>query len=215
MTITCTVGRLNDIYDLDDLLNQFSISLRNHSRRVAVCSAIIAEYADAYINFYNIPEGISLPVIAHMGGTCHDIGKLMIPAINANDDDYRRHPELGAEMLEAHQIDFLGDDPSAQMILDIVRYHHEQTDGEGFPGGLRAKDIPLIAGICSVADKLDHNMYLKNMRSGDDAKVFKMIGALAGRHFCECTWVCVKCAWPRLVEKYATWNHFTGNYGWE
>lgn len=37
-------------------------------------------------------------------------------------------------------------------IAAIVRHHHERVDGLGYPDGLSAEEIPLIARIIAVAD---------------------------------------------------------------
>jgi HD-GYP domain-containing protein (c-di-GMP phosphodiesterase class II) len=37
-------------------------------------------------------------------------------------------------------------------IAKIVRHHHERWDGQGYPDGIAALDIPLISRIISVAD---------------------------------------------------------------
>jgi HD-GYP domain-containing protein (c-di-GMP phosphodiesterase class II) len=37
-------------------------------------------------------------------------------------------------------------------IAEIVRHHHERVDGQGYPDGLVADEIPLIARIIAVAD---------------------------------------------------------------
>lgn len=39
--------------------------------------------------------------------------------------------------------------------LRVVRSHHERWDGDGYPDGLAADDIPLSARIFAVADALD------------------------------------------------------------
>ena len=207
-----SIERQGKINNLDDLLNQFSISLRCHSHRVAVCSAIIAENANAFKNFFDIPAGMSLPVVAHLGGTCHDIGKLMLPALEARGDEYMKHPAMGADLLKKHKGVLFSNKPFAHMVIDIVRYHHEKADGTGFPEGLRSGDIPLIAGICSVANKLDHHMYSRHKHSGDAAKILKILEAQVDKQFIECIWVCVERAWSRLAERYAVWNHLTYNH---
>jgi len=212
MKTIATEEREDKTYDLDYLLDQFSVSLRNHSRRVAVCSAIIAEHANASKNYYDVPIGMSLPVIVYTGGTCHDIGKLMLPTLEAKDGDYKKHPIWGAELLKKHNVTLFGNKHSVQMVLDIVSYHHERADGAGFPKGLKAGDIPLIAGICSIANKLDHDMYWGNKRGNDEVGVYKTLEAQAGKHFCECIWDCVERAWSRLVERYAYWNNFACNH---
>jgi len=203
------------IYDLDDLLSRFSVSLRNHSSRVAVCSAIIAEHAGAHRNFFEVPGGASLSEAAHLGGTCHDIGKLMLPAIETKSKAYKMHPSLGADFLEKHKIEMFGEEPSAQVVTDIVRYHHERIDGAGFPAGLKGYDIPLIAGICSAADELDYGMYLDRTQYKNETEVYMSLKAQAGKQFHECVWELVESAWHCLSEKYVSWNRAAGNDGRE
>ena len=40
-------------------------------------------------------------------------------------------------------------------LIPGVHLHHERWDGRGYPLGLKAQDIPLIARIISVADTYD------------------------------------------------------------
>jgi putative nucleotidyltransferase with HDIG domain len=88
----------------------------------------------------------------HAAGVLHDIGKLGIPdAIlqkpGALDDDewaeMRRHPEIGARILEHANL---------RDIADWVRAHHERVDGRGYPAGLAGGDIPAEARVLAVAD---------------------------------------------------------------
>ena len=37
----------------------------------------------------------------------------------------------------------------------VALHHHERWDGNGFPYGLRGKDIPLAARIARIADAFD------------------------------------------------------------
>lgn len=86
----------------------------------------------------------------------HDIGKVGIPEAilckegPLSDDEWtvmRTHPVVGAQIVEP--ITFLGD------AVQLVRHHHERFDGDGYPDGLRAEQIPLPARIFSVADAFD------------------------------------------------------------
>ena len=40
-------------------------------------------------------------------------------------------------------------------IMVGARWHHERYDGKGYPDGLAANDIPLVARIIGVADAYD------------------------------------------------------------
>jgi len=56
----------------------------------------------------------------------------------------KRHPEDGGEMLDRMKF---GDH-----VVNIVRTHHERFNGEGYPYGLRGKEIPLGSRIISVVE---------------------------------------------------------------
>jgi putative nucleotidyltransferase with HDIG domain len=86
----------------------------------------------------------------------HDMGKLAIPEHILNKpgkltpDEYERmklHAPLGADMLSA--VDF------PYPVVPIVRHHHENWDGTGYPDRLDTERIPIGARILSVVDCYD------------------------------------------------------------
>ena len=196
--------------DLDDVLNQFSAPMRDHSRRVAVCSAIMAEYAKLFPQLFDIPVKINLEVIAYLGGVCHDIGKLSNLSPAAKEKDDPMHPVIGAALLEKHKETLFDNETQAQMVLETVRHHHEQPDGGGFPDGLRAGDIPMTAGICAIADRLDHCFFPEHKPYSGTTDIFNDIELQARKRFSESAVICFKHAWPRLTEWYAGWNLTAG-----
>jgi HD-GYP domain-containing protein (c-di-GMP phosphodiesterase class II) len=92
----------------------------------------------------------------HRGVLLHDIGKLAIPdkillkpgpLTDAEWTVIRTHPVIARDLLVS--IDYLR--PAA-----VIPYaHHEKWDGSGYPRGLKAEQIPLVARIFSVADVWD------------------------------------------------------------
>jgi len=186
--------------DLEDLLDRLSPSLRSHSRRVAASVSAMAEQAKGFIYLHGIPAGTNLIETAYLGGMCHDIGKLL----PATGDDYFKHPADGAVLLETYRL-LLGEDGKAQLVLGIVRHHHERPGGKGFPDGLHTKDIPLLAGLCAVADGLDHYLYNKEPKHSA-AKALDGVRSQAGGLFCEYAVTCLERAWPRIKEQYEKWN---------
>ncbi len=56
----------------------------------------------------------------------------------------KQHPEDGAEMLARMKF--------SDHVVGIVRTHHERFNGEGYPYGLRGKEIPLGSRIISVVE---------------------------------------------------------------
>jgi two-component system, cell cycle response regulator len=83
----------------------------------------------------------------------HDVGKVAIPdAIlskadsldEAEWDFMERHTEIGERILSAA--------PALLPVARIVRSSHERWDGQGYPDGLRAEEIPLGSRIVAVCD---------------------------------------------------------------
>jgi len=86
----------------------------------------------------------------------HDVGKLAIPEHILNKpgrltpaefDIMKRHAPIGADILSV--IGF----PYA--VAPIVRHHHENWDGTGYPDGLAGGSIPVGARILAVVDCFD------------------------------------------------------------
>ena len=91
-----------------------------------------------------------------IGGLFHDIGKIGIPdsillkESKLTDEEYlkiKEHPVIGYNILENADM--------FKNILDIVKYHHERFDGNGYPEKLTGTNIPYLARIASVVDSFD------------------------------------------------------------
>jgi putative nucleotidyltransferase with HDIG domain len=86
----------------------------------------------------------------------HDIGKLAVPdyilnkpaALNpAEYDAMKLHATKGATILSTVEFPF--------PVVPIVRHHHEQWDGGGYPDGLAGRQIPIGARVLAVVDCYD------------------------------------------------------------
>ena len=154
--------KLNDKYNVikdnfyqtiqmfSNLIELFNADLGGHCKRVAKLSLRLAE---------RIPE-ISLddlPVL-ETTGLLHDVGMVGLPVelmskgrteLNAEEKQfYLSHPVHGETILQ--EIEFL------QPVAKLVRAHHEQFNGRGFPDGLKDDEIPLLAKIVSCASVYDN-----------------------------------------------------------
>lgn len=118
-----------------------------HSVNVAILAALI---------------GIQMDVKGHklrnltVGAILHDLGKSSIPLNILNkpsgltEEEFKiikGHPVLGEEILKFYNV--------PDEVLSIVRHHHERWNGEGYPDGLRQREIALNAQIVAVADVFD------------------------------------------------------------
>jgi len=186
--------------DLDDLLLCLPLPLRNHSRRVAVCSSIIAEYIGDFTN----PWCDNPVLLAHLGGTCHDIGKLMLPALTNPQRTYRQHPVLGAELLVKHKNALFDDPDLASAIIDIVLHHHERPDKNGFPEGVG--NVSLLAGICAIANELDYIFDLSGDPEKNSQPALYYIKAQTDICFSKTVVLCLEKAWDPIITKYTKWS---------
>ncbi len=129
-------------------LFQKSIPTYEHSIRVGM----MAEKIAVFLNF-TMKETSQLVT----GCLLHDFGKILVPDYILNKkerltaqewDMVKCHPKVGAEILEIpSNID--------KETVEIIHYHHERWDGQGYPEGLRGEQIPKFARICAVLDAFD------------------------------------------------------------
>ncbi|HEX2770274.1 MAG TPA: HD domain-containing phosphohydrolase [Geobacteraceae bacterium] len=120
----------------------------NHSRNVSLTSVMVAEKMDLSAEEIEVIKVASL---------LHDIGKIGISdtllrgdtaGMSPNElDEYRQHAVRGQAA-----IDSIEDLRSAGI---VIRHHHENFDGSGFPDRLAKGDIPVGARIIALADYFD------------------------------------------------------------
>jgi putative nucleotidyltransferase with HDIG domain len=144
---------LEEIYDstLENLMT--ALDLRDvetfgHSRTVAKYSQVLAK-------ILGIKEPKALNNIKK-GALLHDIGKIAIPdsilkkpsSLSPSEwEKIKLHPSLGYGLIKEIKL--------VKEIGNIILYHHERFDGNGYQNHLREKEIPQEARIFAVADALD------------------------------------------------------------
>jgi diguanylate cyclase (GGDEF)-like protein/putative nucleotidyltransferase with HDIG domain len=115
------------------------------------------------------------------GALLHDIGKLAVPdhILNkpgrltvAEFEKMKVHTTIGADILS--RVDF------PYPVVPIVRHHHEQWNGLGYPDGLKGEEIPMTARILAVVDCFDSVREDRPFRPGmtrDEACALLLRGA--------------------------------------
>jgi len=120
---------------------------QQHSQRVTQLSVKIAEAMGCAQDEIDTIK---------FAGILHDIGKISISdaillkkgkLTKEETEVIQTHPLIGEKILQP-----LGLLPAERA---IVRHHHERWDGNGYPDGLKGKEIPFLARIIAVADSFD------------------------------------------------------------
>ncbi len=119
------------------------------------------------------------------GALLHDVGNLAVPPhilnkpgrlSSAEFERMKIHTTVGALLLA--RVDF------PYPVIPIVRHHHEQWNGLGYPDGLKGEQIPITARIIAVVDCFDSVREDRPFRRGmtrDEAIALLLRGS--GTHF--------------------------------
>ena len=168
--------RLAAALALAETLDVREVGSPTHSRTVGHYAELIAREL-----------GLPAPVVerVRIGGLLHDVGNVGVPhsllnksgpLSSAEWDELRKHPEVGARIVETSSIDEIG-----RWILA----HHERPDGRGYPYGLEGEEIPLEARIIAVADAYEAMTRDRAYRRAlEPAKAREELTRAAGSQFC-------------------------------
>jgi len=118
-----------------------------HCERLAELSARLGEFIGL--------EATQIKALRR-AGVVHDIGKVAVPdhillkrgKLTAKERKcVQRHPLVGEGICAPLK--------SFQLVLPIIRHHHEKLDGTGYPDGLKGNAIPIAARVLQVVDVYD------------------------------------------------------------
>lgn len=120
---------------------------RSHVHRVRF-------YATALARKIGLPDDVIEGI--RTASLLHDIGHLGVPdhilskpgpLTGKEFRKVRLHPEIGAGIVSAVKFPY--------PVAPLIRSHHEQWDGRGYPDGLKGDEIPIGARVVAVADRFD------------------------------------------------------------
>jgi putative nucleotidyltransferase with HDIG domain len=124
------------------------INIHGHSLRVG-------RYASAIGEAMNMDPG-EIEAL-RSAGYLHDIGKVAVDKrlfgkpTSLDAEEFR---EMAEHTIVGHQI-VSGVQFPWPRIPEIVRWHHERSDGSGYPDGLLLEDVPMQVRIVGLADTFD------------------------------------------------------------
>lgn len=114
----------------------------------------VAQYAVCLAKAIRLPHTVIQNI--YLAALLHDIGKIGIPltitrkkgALTKREYNImKKHPEYSAQVLSSFS--------HFKQLIPIVRHHHEQFGGGGYPDNLVGEKIPLEARIIAIADVYD------------------------------------------------------------
>ncbi len=135
------------IENLGKLLMEKGYETKEHIERL---EALAGDFAQV-LNFSKEKQNDLLQAI-----NLHDIGKNGIPADivlkepRLNEAEWaimKKHVEIGYRIAHASG--------EFAHLADVILYHHEWWNGQGYPQGLKEEEIPLLARIISILDAFD------------------------------------------------------------
>lgn len=147
-------GLIEIVISDNDVLGSMRIIALNeayhftHAVNVSMLSAMICKWT-----------GLENDMIylAALSGLLHDIGKTKVPQEllykqgEINEQEYellKMHAKLGYESLKNNS-------SLPREVLASMLFHHERSDGTGYPSGLKEEQTPYLARVVAVADVFD------------------------------------------------------------
>lgn len=145
----------NDV-NMENIARTLTVALGERDAHTRMHSERVVRLADELGRHIDLTEH-ELSLLA-LGARFHDIGKIGIPdnvlskpaAFEQLEwECMKQHPMIGERIILA-----IGANRSTE-VARIVRHHHENFDGSGYPDGLKGTDIPLFSRIVSLTDNYD------------------------------------------------------------
>ncbi|MEW6982187.1 HD-GYP domain-containing protein [Colwelliaceae bacterium 6471] len=172
-----TTGKLSHLRDPETGSHLDRMS--RYSRMIAIALAEKYQLSDDFIEHL------------FMFSPLHDIGKIAIPDSillkpDRLDDSEKMimqtHAAAGREIIddllenfELENIEYTG------MLRNIIEFHHETINGQGYPSGLKAEQIPIESRIVAVADVFDALTSVRPYKEAwSNEKAFELLHKLAG-----------------------------------
>ncbi len=103
----------------------------------------------------------------------HDVGKIGIPKdivqkrVQLDESEWaimKKHVEIGYRIARASE--------RYAHLADIILYHHEWWNGQGYPQGLKEEEIPFLSRVISILDAFDvmtHHQFYKLSQNASEA----------------------------------------------
>ncbi len=138
------------------------VGMNKHIDNISANSRLLAQALNFTEKYENKISGTFVDTI-EIASSVHDIGKITISneilnkpgALTPHERQIvNTHCVNGEELLKAAYPD-IEKNQFIKMAAEVIRCHHENWDGTGYPNGLTGEDIPLAARIVRIVDSYD------------------------------------------------------------
>ncbi|HZK57074.1 MAG TPA: HD domain-containing phosphohydrolase [Clostridia bacterium] len=135
----------------------------------------------------------------------HDIGKTKIPKSILNKQEKLTHIEwqtMKKHAIYSQKIYLNSKKQSNENINSslILRHHHENWDGSGYPDGISGKNIPVLSRIIRIADVFDAITRPRVYRTFKMKNAMDVMEKMAGREFDPYLFEKSSCTLKKLLE---------------
>jgi putative two-component system response regulator len=150
------------VFALSKLAESRDPEMGQHLERIKeYCRLLSEQMRSSRLNGKEIDDSFIANIAE--AGTLHDIGKVAVPdkillkpgkLTPGEFEIMKTHTVEGSRAL-SNLVDKFPDNAVLVMGAQIAECHHEKWDGTGYPHGLAAERIPLVARIVALADVYD------------------------------------------------------------
>lgn len=138
------------------------VGMSRHIENVSANSRLMAQALNFTEKYEDKISGAFVESI-EIAASVHDIGKITVPQeilkkpgelTQKERELINTHAMRGEELIMAAYPD-VNSNQFMKMAAEVIRYHHENWDGSGYPDGLFGENIPLAARIVRIMDSYD------------------------------------------------------------
>jgi response regulator RpfG family c-di-GMP phosphodiesterase/tRNA A-37 threonylcarbamoyl transferase component Bud32 len=161
----------------DGIVETFVGIMEMHSAELSLHCSSVAEFSTRIAELSGRFPGQTTAL--EIAALLHDVGKISF-FVNANTIKLNQEKELLLAQHPGIAFKMLSTIPEFKNIAEMVKHHHENFSGGGFPEGLSGRDIPIGSRIIAAADEFVKVLYMKNGALRKREFVEESMNALSG-----------------------------------
>ncbi len=160
------IGKLDKMYKEEHTLfinaaSAFSVAIDSkdgyahaHASKSSIYAAAATKELEKLLPYVNFTKDFYETL--RIAALLHDVGKIGIPdkiltkkakLTKKEYEIFKKHTTIGEQILSPMK--------EIESTFDIIRHHHENFDGTGYPDGLKGNDIPMASRIIAVCNAYD------------------------------------------------------------